>query len=87
MSAKSPDSEAALPPTTCSARVDYEFQYLNHAGTWQSGPFELDEEAARRHFEAMTARYPRQRYRVIRRTVNEEVIFQNGGSEGAGEND
>lgn len=58
-------------------KVEYEFQYLDQSGMWKTGSFEQEESRARKHFNMMTRLFPAKKYRLIRRTILEEVILQN----------
>ena len=63
--------------TSCSARVEFEFQYWSADQVWEAGSFEHDEGRALDHLSRMSERFPHNRYRLIRRTIVEEVIPQN----------
>lgn len=54
--------------------IEYQLRYLSDSGKWKTGSCYLDPDEAFGTLNSITQRYPKNKYRLILRTVTEEVI-------------
>lgn len=57
-----------------NTEITYELQYLSHEGKWNTGSCYNMKSKAIETYEAMKQRFPRQKYRLIRKTVKIDVL-------------